>query len=83
MFILGASLNIAVSTQFFGSLGLLAVGFERYGSEEALAANPIMHLCEIYVAVNNDDKREEESGEQRVTRQRAKEVFRLMEDGTP
>jgi arginyl-tRNA synthetase len=61
---------------------MLAVGFERYGSEEALAANPITHLFDIYVAVNKDDKREEESGEQRVTKQRAKEVFRLMEEGT-
>ncbi|RDW59891.1 putative arginyl-tRNA synthetase [Coleophoma cylindrospora] len=34
--------------------GLLALGFEKYGSEEALALDPINHLYEIYVAINKD-----------------------------
>lgn len=34
--------------------GLLAVGFARYGSEEALAADPIRHLFDVYVRVNRD-----------------------------
>ena len=41
--------------------GLLAVGFERYGSEEELQKNPIMHLFEVYVKVNKDAKAEEEA----------------------
>ena len=27
--------------------GLLSVGFDRYGNEEALKANPIMHLFDV------------------------------------
>ncbi|KAI3404696.1 SYR1 [Candida oxycetoniae] len=38
--------------------GLLAVGFEKYGSEEALANDPINHLFEVYVKVNNDVRNE-------------------------
>lgn len=34
--------------------GLLALGFEKYGSEEALKADPIQHLFEIYVKINVD-----------------------------
>ena len=34
--------------------GLLAVGFDKYGDEEKLSANPIGHLFEIYVKINND-----------------------------
>lgn len=34
--------------------GLLALGFEKYGSEEALTQDPINHLYEIYVAINKD-----------------------------
>lgn len=32
--------------------GVLAVGFERFGSEEALTANPIGHLYDVYVQVS-------------------------------
>ncbi|CAK9438762.1 uncharacterized protein LODBEIA_P29860 [Lodderomyces beijingensis] len=38
--------------------GLLAVGFEKYGSEEKLAQDPINHLFEVYVKVNNDVRNE-------------------------
>lgn len=34
--------------------GLLALGFEKYGDEEALKADPINHLYEIYVRINKD-----------------------------
>ncbi|GMG28089.1 unnamed protein product [[Candida] boidinii] len=43
--------------------GLLAVGYERYGSEEELATNPIQHLFDVYVKVNQDIKAEEEKAE--------------------
>ncbi len=61
--------------------GLLAVGYERYGSEEKLKANPIMHLFEVYVAINVDMKKEKEQGVPEVTDEKAKEVFKAMEDG--
>lgn len=32
--------------------GLLAVGYERFGSEEKLEADPIRHLFDVYVSVN-------------------------------
>ena len=34
--------------------GLLALAFEKYGSEEALEADPIKHLFDIYVKINAD-----------------------------
>ncbi|KAH8109098.1 arginyl-tRNA synthetase [Phellopilus nigrolimitatus] len=61
--------------------GLLAVGFEKYGSEEALEKNAIMHLFNVYVAVNKDAKAEEEAGGPEETNEKAKAVFRKMEDG--
>lgn len=33
-------------------LGLLAVGFDKYGSEEKLLEDPIVHLFEVYVKIN-------------------------------
>ncbi|KZT05980.1 arginyl-tRNA synthetase [Laetiporus sulphureus 93-53] len=61
--------------------GLLAVGFERYGSEKALAENAIMHLFEVYVKVNRDAGMEKERGKKEVTNELAREVFRKMEAG--
>ncbi|OBZ72384.1 Arginine--tRNA ligase, cytoplasmic [Grifola frondosa] len=61
--------------------GLLAVGFERYGSEEALTENAIMHLYEVYVKVNRDAATEKENGKREVTNELAREVFRKMEAG--
>lgn len=39
---------------------MLALGFGKYGSEEALLADPINHLYEIYVKINVDLKAEKE-----------------------
>ncbi|XP_066280161.1 probable arginine--tRNA ligase, mitochondrial [Branchiostoma lanceolatum] len=55
--------------------GLLAVGFQLFGSEEALQRNPIQHLFEVYVKVNQAAEENED-----VHRQ-AREVFRLLEHG--
>lgn len=38
----------------------MAVGYRRYGSEAALADNAIMHLCNVYVAINKDVKKEKD-----------------------
>jgi arginyl-tRNA synthetase len=40
--------------------GLLALGFEKYGNEEALQVDPINHLYEIYVKINKDLTAEKE-----------------------
>jgi arginyl-tRNA synthetase len=60
--------------------GLLAVGYERYGNEDKLTHNAIMHLFDVYVKVNKDVKEELESGKSETDLQ-AKEYFRKMEDG--
>lgn len=39
--------------------GLLAVGWEKYGSEELLQAQPLKHLLDVYVKINTDFKPEE------------------------
>ncbi|KAK4101845.1 arginyl-tRNA synthetase [Parathielavia hyrcaniae] len=39
--------------------GLLAVGWQRYGSEAALRAAPLKHLLDVYVRVNADFRPEE------------------------
>lgn len=41
--------------------GLLALGFEKYGDEEALKKDPINHLYELYVRINKDMSAEKET----------------------
>jgi arginyl-tRNA synthetase len=62
-------------------LGLLAVGFERYGNEEELANNAIMHLFYVYVTVTRDATREKEEGGPEVTNDKARDFFKRMENG--
>ena len=40
--------------------GVLAVGFDKFGNEEKLLANPIGHLYEVYVKVSGIQKEEDE-----------------------
>ncbi|KAI9055424.1 hypothetical protein LZ554_000378 [Drepanopeziza brunnea f. sp. 'monogermtubi'] len=40
--------------------GLLAVAYKKYGDEAALEADPINHLFNIYVQINNDKSEEAE-----------------------
>ncbi len=76
--------------------GILAVGFDKYGSEEKLKADPINHLFEVYVKINKDIEAEneqlkielagdvKEAGDLSVlgkTNEAAKEFFKEMEDG--
>lgn len=53
--------------------GLLAVGFEKYGSQQELERDPIHHLYQVYVRVNQDN----DPGTDRL----ANEYFRRMEQG--
>ncbi|MBW0541595.1 hypothetical protein O181_081310 [Austropuccinia psidii MF-1] len=59
--------------------GVLAVGFERYGSEEELLAQPIQHLLDVYTKINQDMQGEEKE----ALEQKARDFFKLMEDGEP
>ncbi|GAA6049878.1 hypothetical protein JCM3770_004227 [Rhodotorula araucariae] len=56
--------------------GILAVGFERYGSEEELAKDAITHLYDVYVKINKDGETDE------AIHDRAREFFVKMEAGT-
>ncbi|KAK3044643.1 hypothetical protein LTS18_000737, partial [Coniosporium uncinatum] len=38
--------------------GVLALGFEKYGSEEELVKNPIGHLFDVYVKISREQKEE-------------------------
>lgn len=72
--------------------GVLAVGFKRYGSEEKLQEDPIHHLFDVYVKVNNDIKAEKatqvDDAEQKVVKEEtsqtddeAREFFAKLEGG--
>lgn len=62
--------------------GLLAVGFERYGSREKLQSDPINHLFEIYVKVNQEKDNELATNDGKSeTDDLARQYFRKMEDG--
>ncbi|KAF9578419.1 hypothetical protein BGW38_005780 [Lunasporangiospora selenospora] len=55
--------------------GLLAIGFEKYGSEEKLLEDPIKHLFDVYVEINKDAKEDDSVHDQ------ARAYFKKMEDG--
>lgn len=55
--------------------GLIAVGFEKYGSQEALEKDAIKHLFDVYVNINKDAE-----SDPNVKIEAAK-WFKRMEDG--
>ncbi|KAI9320608.1 hypothetical protein BX666DRAFT_2017740 [Dichotomocladium elegans] len=55
--------------------GLLAVGFDRYGDEAKLLADPIKHLFDVYVQINRDAETAPEIHDE------ARAYFKQMEDG--
>lgn len=69
--------------------GVLAVGFNKYGSDEELAKNPIQHLFEVYVKINQDIASEKEEAEKTgipldekaSTDGQARAFFKRMEQG--
>jgi arginyl-tRNA synthetase len=54
---------------------MIAVGFDKYGSEEALARDAIKHLYDVYVKINADAKDDES------VHDAARAYFKRMEDG--
>ena len=66
--------------------GLLAIGFERYGSEDLLVTDPINHLFEVYVKINADVTKEKEEeifteDDPKSTNNLARQYFKKMADG--
>jgi arginyl-tRNA synthetase len=57
--------------------GLLAIGFKKYGSEEALVADPIRHLFDVYVKISADAEADPSVDEA------ARSYFKAMEEGEP
>lgn len=56
-------------------IGLLAVGYNRYGDENALQQDPIKHLYDVYVKINRDAEEHPEIHDE------ARAYFKQMEDG--
>lgn len=54
---------------------MIAVGFEKYGSEEELEKNAIRHLYDVYVKINKDAEEDESVNDA------ARAYFKRMEDG--
>ena len=61
--------------------GLLALGFEKYGDEASLAADPINHLFMVYVKINNDLAAEKEEIKAMETVGKTEEAQKLKDDG--
>lgn len=55
--------------------GLIAVGFDKYGSEEELEKDAIKHLLDIYIKVNKDAESDPD------VKVEAAKFFKRMEDG--
>ncbi|RIB03941.1 hypothetical protein C2G38_2223679 [Gigaspora rosea] len=55
--------------------GLLAIGFEKFGSEEELLKHPIKHLYDVYVKINAEIEKDPNVDEQ------ARAYFKKMETG--
>jgi arginyl-tRNA synthetase len=60
--------------------GLLAIGFDRYGSEEELQKDPIKHLFDVYVKINGDKEQEKGAGVTKIDDD-ARAYFKKMEEG--
>ncbi|KAJ2147593.1 arginyl-tRNA synthetase [Coemansia sp. RSA 678] len=85
----------AISMNYLGDwgkqYGLLALGFERFGSEEELVADPIKHLFDVYVKVSAAATEEAErikamdaeaaAAAGPTIQDQARAYFKSMEDG--
>ena len=81
--------RLMLATRF---AGVLAVGYEKYGSEEALEADAITHLYDVYVKINADGTKVDAEGKpdaengvapDPTVHDRAREFFVRMEAGAP
>jgi arginyl-tRNA synthetase len=61
--------------------GLLALGFEKYGNEEALKADPINHLYEIYVMINKDLNAEKDKIKELEVEGKTDEATKMKDEG--
>lgn len=61
--------------------GLLALGFEKYGDEAALKADPIKQLYDVYVAINKDLAAEKEEIAALEAAGKTEEAQKLKDEG--
>ncbi|KAJ2898603.1 Arginine--tRNA ligase cytoplasmic [Zalerion maritima] len=61
--------------------GLLALGFDKYGNEDALLADPINHLYELYVKINKDMSEEKEEVEKLEKDGKTEEAAKIKNEG--
>ncbi|KAG9231288.1 putative Arginyl-tRNA synthetase, cytoplasmic [Amylocarpus encephaloides] len=59
--------------------GLLALGFKKYGNEEALQADPINHLFKIYVSISKDLA--DEKAEMATLKEKVEDYSHIEKDG--
>ena len=62
-------------TKSVGQFGMIASGFEKYGSNEELSKDAIKHLYDLYVKVNKDAETDPS------VKVEAARIFKRMEDG--
>jgi arginyl-tRNA synthetase len=60
--------------------GVLALGFEKFGNEEALVASPIGHLFDVYVKISKEQA--EEDDKMKALKEQIKELQSKNEDVT-
>ncbi|KAJ1334970.1 arginyl-tRNA synthetase [Microdochium nivale] len=61
--------------------GLLALGYERYGSDEELEKDPINHLFTVYVKINQDVGAEKDQAEALVKEGKPEEAQKVKDNG--
>ncbi|CAK4030330.1 Arginine--tRNA ligase, cytoplasmic [Lecanosticta acicola] len=61
--------------------GVLSEGFEKYGNEEALQKDPVKHLNEVYVKINQDNSAEQKPA--KVLREKKEELEKVKNPPKP
>lgn len=61
--------------------GLLALGYEKYGSEEELVKDPINHLYNIYVQINKDMGKEKDAIKELEDAGKPQEAQKIKDEG--
>ncbi|KAH8198146.1 hypothetical protein TruAng_007679 [Truncatella angustata] len=62
--------------------GVLALGFKKYGNEDELTKDPINHLFNVYVKINQDTAAEKEQADKLKAEGKEIEAQELLDNGT-
>lgn len=61
--------------------GVLALGFEKYGSEEELVKDPINHLFTVYVKISKEVAEEKEQADKLKAEGKEEEAQKILDEG--